>query len=220
MYAAILARHGPSSLLKSRSLTGFIFGEYSLLEVMRACRNKEATNPKDKGWGTLGLLSEALRNDIRADYDMTVESIYRNMFDLIATNTGRLDVICDPILYPLHAHNASLRSRVPDWSPNPGKKAIGAVDLGSKLTASLSQKANIVLDGNMRETSRVEIDIRMWRVCSLRYWIFDQGRESKSMCEPGKSGWRVLTTRWKIGRTRTNRTGSLNEGHCIIECYL
>ncbi|KXH47991.1 hypothetical protein CNYM01_02579 [Colletotrichum nymphaeae SA-01] len=157
-YAAILANHGPSSLPKSRSLTGFIFGESSLLEVMRACRNKGATDPRDKVFGTLGLLSESLRNDIRVDYGMTVKSIYTNIVNLIASTTGQLDVICDSIHYPLHANNASLPSWVPDWSHNPGTKAIGAMNLTSKFTASLSQKAKIMLNGNLLEISGVEID--------------------------------------------------------------
>ncbi|KXH43885.1 hypothetical protein CSAL01_01801 [Colletotrichum salicis] len=157
-YAAILANHGPSSLPKSRSLTGFIFGEYSLLEVMRACRTKNATDPKDKVFGTLGLLSEELRNDIRVDYRSTLKSIYTHIVDLIVSTTGRLDVICDSIHYPLHANNASLPSWVPDWSHNPGTKAMGAMNLTSKFSASLSQKAKIVLDGNLLELSGVEID--------------------------------------------------------------
>lgn len=153
-YSQILAYQGPGSLPDVRSLVHF--GEESLLEVMRACRRKFASDPKDKVFGILGLLSEDVRNEFSVDYGLSVKEIYTNVVDFLACTTGKLDVLCESIHYPLHTNTAGLPSWVPDWSHIPETTAIGAMSITPPFSASRGRDASFAFADDRRNKLDVE----------------------------------------------------------------
>jgi hypothetical protein len=122
-YSQVLVYQGPGSLLDLRSDMGL--GEGSLLEVLRACRRKLASDAKDKLYGILGVLPEETRKEFRADYSLSVKDVYTEVVDYLLKTTERLDVICDAIHFPVHTGSANLPSYVPDWSHIPQTAAMG-----------------------------------------------------------------------------------------------
>jgi hypothetical protein len=116
-YSQVLVHQGPGSLPDLRSYMGL--GKGSLLEVLRACRRKLASDAKDKLYGILGVLPEETRKEFRADYSLSVKDVYTEVVDYLLKTTKRLDVICDAIHFPVHTGSANLPSYVPDWSHIP-----------------------------------------------------------------------------------------------------
>lgn len=77
---------------------------------------KLASDPRDKLFGILGVLPDGVRKDFRADYSLSVKDVYTEIVDFLFKTTGRLDVICDSIYFPVHISSNNLPSFVPDWS--------------------------------------------------------------------------------------------------------
>ncbi len=121
-YSQVLVYQGPGSLPDLRSYMEF--GEGSLLEVLRACRRKFASDARDKIYGILGVLPEETRMEFRADYSLSVKDVYTEVVDYLLKTTERLDVICDAIHFPVHTGSANLPSYVPDWSHIPQTAAM------------------------------------------------------------------------------------------------
>lgn len=96
-----------------------------LLEVMKMCRRKLSSDPKDKVFGVLGVLPTTIREEIQIDYGCSVKDVYINIVDILLRTTGSLDIICEAIHFPPHANNVSIPSWVPDWSHVPDSKSIG-----------------------------------------------------------------------------------------------
>jgi hypothetical protein len=95
-----------------------------LLEVLYLCRTKLAADPRDKVFGILGLLPQEIRDQFPPNYSLSVKDVYTNVVDFLLTSTGRLDVICEAIHYPLHLSPIRLPSWVPDWSHLPQREML------------------------------------------------------------------------------------------------
>lgn len=99
--------------------------EAALLEVLCATRRKLSSDPRDKLYGILGVLRPEIRNEFRADYNLSVKEVYSDIVDYLITSTERLDVICEAIHFPPHTGSAILPSFVPDWSHIPQTTSLG-----------------------------------------------------------------------------------------------
>ncbi|KAF4464009.1 heterokaryon incompatibility het-6 [Fusarium albosuccineum] len=122
-YAQVLIYQGPASLPDLEVYMGD--GEEALLEIMRACRRKLASDPRDKLFGILGVLPADIRNEFRADYNLPVKDVYTEVVDYLLKTTQRIDVICEAIHFPVHTSSANLPSFVPDWSHVPQTTSLG-----------------------------------------------------------------------------------------------
>ncbi|TGJ82172.1 hypothetical protein E0Z10_g6592 [Xylaria hypoxylon] len=122
-YSQALVYEGPNSFYDFGSLDEF--GEESLLNVVRACRRKLTSEPRDKIFGILGILPDAVRKEFPVDYNMSIKVIYTNVVDFLLYTTERLDVICESIHFPKQTSVAKLPSWVPDWSQIPETTALG-----------------------------------------------------------------------------------------------
>lgn len=122
-YSQVLVYEGPGSLPNLKSYVGL--GQDSLLEVLRACRRKLASDPRDKLFAVLGALPEETRMEFRADYSLSVKDVYTEVVDYLLKTTESLDVVCDAIHFPVHTGSADLPSYVPDWSHIPQTAAMG-----------------------------------------------------------------------------------------------
>lgn len=78
-YAQVLVYQGPGSLPDLKS--PMELKEGSLLEIMRACRRKLASDAKDKLFGILGILPDEVRDEFRADYSLSVKDVYTEVVD-------------------------------------------------------------------------------------------------------------------------------------------
>ncbi|KAK8096028.1 heterokaryon incompatibility protein-domain-containing protein [Apiospora kogelbergensis] len=133
----ILVYEGPNSLpgLKTNGSPG----DESLLHVLRLYRRKLASDPRDKLYGILGILPESIRQDFRPNYDKSVKNVYSDIVATLIYTTGRVDVICDAIHFPLHTGAHGLPSFVPDWSHIPQTSALGH---RLKFSASKGRRAD------------------------------------------------------------------------------
>ncbi|KAK2736972.1 heterokaryon incompatibility protein [Colletotrichum kahawae] len=177
-YSQILTYQGPGSLPDVRAMRHY--GEDSLLEVMRVCRRRFSSDPKDKVFGILGLLTEDVRKDFPVDYSLSVKEIYTNVVDFLISTTGRFDVICEAIHYPPHMNTASLPSWVPDWSHIPDTVALGAMDFEPPFSASQRKEIKFSWKDDRRnkiEVTCLEIDtilthgIAVGTLCTLADYL-------------------------------------------------
>ncbi|KAI1777172.1 heterokaryon incompatibility protein-domain-containing protein [Hypoxylon cercidicola] len=122
-YTTVLTSLGPVSIHNLQIWKDA--GTNSLLEVLRACRTKFASEPRDKVFGVLGILPEAVRHNFPTDYTASLKEVYINVVDFLLHTTRRLDVICEAIYFPIHISMANLPSWVPDWSHIPQTNALG-----------------------------------------------------------------------------------------------
>ncbi|KAK8031355.1 heterokaryon incompatibility het-6 [Apiospora arundinis] len=122
-YAHILISGGPANL-DILSMLGKR-GAQSLLEVLRLCRTKHTTEPRDKVFGVLGILPEDVQLHFPPDYNASLRQVYTDVVDYLLHTTRRLDVICEAIYFPLHARSTALPTWVPDWSHVPQTAGLG-----------------------------------------------------------------------------------------------
>lgn len=123
-YTQVLVHEGPGSLdgfgtpAKFTENDGLSDREVfqDLLAVMRICRRKLSSDPKDKVFGILGVLDERIRNEIKVDYAIPVKDVYINVFRTVVEKTQSLDILCEAIHFPTYTNNNNLPSWVPDWS--------------------------------------------------------------------------------------------------------
>ncbi|KAI7771717.1 hypothetical protein LZL87_005993 [Fusarium oxysporum] len=156
-YVQTLIYQGPASLpdLKFHMPDG----EEALLQVLRTCRRKLASDPRDKLYGILGVLPASIRDEFRADYNLSVKDVYTEIVDFLLKTTEKLDIICEAIHFPVHTSTANLPTFVPDWSHIPQTSAMG---FKYNFSASGSSKAICRFRDerlNKLEISGLEIDI-------------------------------------------------------------
>ncbi|QGI91949.1 hypothetical protein CEK26_005018 [Fusarium fujikuroi] len=156
-YVQTLIYQGPASLpdLKFHMSDG----EEALLQVLRTCRRKLASDPRDKLYGILGVLPASIRDEFRADYNLSVKDVYTEIVDFLLKTTEKLDIICEAIHFPVHTSTANLPTFVPDWSHIPQTSAMG---FKYNFSASGSSKAICRFRDerlNKLEISGLEIDV-------------------------------------------------------------
>ncbi|TDZ32205.1 Heterokaryon incompatibility protein 6, OR allele [Colletotrichum spinosum] len=154
-YAQILAYQGPASFPNHRALD--LCQQDLLLEVMRVGRRKFASDAKDKVFGILGLLTPDIRSELRVDYGASVKQVYTNVVDVILHTTSRLDFICESIHFPLHTNTHGLPSWVPDWSHAPDCAALGAMNIGTKFSASGTREADFDFESDDKRRNKIKI---------------------------------------------------------------
>ncbi|KAI1034595.1 hypothetical protein LB504_004597 [Fusarium proliferatum] len=156
-YVQTLIYQGPASLpdLKFHMSDA----EEALLQVLRTCRRKLASDPRDKLYGILGVLPASIREEFRADYNLSVKDVYTEIVDFLLKTTEKLDIICEAIHFPVHTSTANLPTFVPDWSHIPQTSAMG---FKYNFSASGSSKAICRFRDerlNKLEISGLEIDV-------------------------------------------------------------
>jgi hypothetical protein len=140
-HSQVLIYQGPRSLPDISWVAKL--GEESLLAVLRACRRKLASEPRDKVFGILGLLPQEIREEFPPDYSRSLKDVYIDVVDYLLFTTECLDVICEAIHFPVHTDSANLPTFVPDWSHIPQAAALG--DLFD-FSASGTTKARFKFD--------------------------------------------------------------------------
>ncbi|KAE9375052.1 hypothetical protein N431DRAFT_373084 [Stipitochalara longipes BDJ] len=96
----------------------------TLLDLLHDCRIFEATNPRDKVYGLLGIAppdSEATL--VQVDYNKSVEEIYEDVARLILVSSGNLDLLSVP------QSESQFGERMPSWAPDWSHTASSRLDL-------------------------------------------------------------------------------------------
>ncbi|CCC09331.1 hypothetical protein SMACR_05254 [Sordaria macrospora] len=89
-------------------------GAVPLSDLMFQLSKTRYSDPRDRVYGLLGLLTPAFRNKIRPDYKMTVGDVFRKTFLAHARHVQRLELLH-------HCHltkSANLRDLFPSWVPD------------------------------------------------------------------------------------------------------
>ncbi|KAF4967947.1 hypothetical protein FSARC_4600 [Fusarium sarcochroum] len=156
-YVQTLIYQGPANLPDLRSYVSD--REMVLLEVLRACRRKLASDPRDKIYGILGVLPASIRDEFRADYNLSVKDVYTEVVDFLLKTTERLDIISEAIHFPVHTNSNILPSFVPDWSHIPQTSAMG-FKYGFSAAGSSKAVCRFCDDRlNKLEISAIEVDV-------------------------------------------------------------
>jgi hypothetical protein len=96
----------------------------TLLDLLHDCRIFEATDPRDKVYGLLGIAppdSEAI--SVEVDYCKSVEEVYEDLARVILSSSGNLDLLSVP------QGNSQLGERLPSWAPDWSYKSSLRLDL-------------------------------------------------------------------------------------------
>jgi hypothetical protein len=96
----------------------------TLLDLLHDCRIFEATDPRDKVYGLLGVAppdSEAA--SVQVDYSKSVEEVYEDLANLILSSSGNLDLLSVP------QNNSQFSQRLPSWAPDWSHTASSRLDL-------------------------------------------------------------------------------------------
>lgn len=213
-YSQILAYSGPGSLPELDSLVSL--GDEALLEVLRACRRKLSSDPKDKVFGILGVLGKEVREEFAIDYGKSVKEVFTDVVDFLLTTTDHLDVICEAIHFPVHIPSANLPTWVPDWSHIPATSAI-SLSPGTDFAASGDAKAKYKFLGERRN----QLEISAIPLGSISWHGITVG----TLCTLGDYlmaflNWRALLLQdlgSKAGRN--NLTTSIQEEFCETICF-
>ncbi|KAL1857560.1 hypothetical protein Daus18300_010318 [Diaporthe australafricana] len=102
--------------------------------------NSEATNPKDKVYGLLGLTSEDCRASLLPDYSKSVTDVYMDTARYIINSTGSLNILSTNT-NSRRVEEPPLPSWVPDWCLRASRPR--ALLCSGIYSASRSYRANI-----------------------------------------------------------------------------
>lgn len=128
-YSYVLAYKGPGSLEKLRQWPDA--GPISLLNVLRRCRLKLSSEPRDKVFGVLGILPQEFKYNFPPNYSASLREVYTNVVEFLLHATGSFDVICAAIHFPVQRSVTKLPSWVPDWSHVVNVCPLGGIDVFS-----------------------------------------------------------------------------------------
>jgi hypothetical protein len=96
-----------------------------MLNALLFHRDKHCSDPRDKVYGLLGILSLEERDCFGVDYNISMNEVYTNVVHYLLTTTRRLDVLCASIHIMGIQTTSGLPSWVPDWSYYPVIEPIG-----------------------------------------------------------------------------------------------
>jgi hypothetical protein len=83
---------------------------FELLRLLLDTWRREATDPRDKVFAILHLVTDEIPHSMRPDYFKSVSIVYREVVQYLLAQYGNLDVL-------LYAH-MNPESRIPSWCPN------------------------------------------------------------------------------------------------------
>ncbi|KAF5709456.1 heterokaryon incompatibility 6 OR allele [Fusarium mundagurra] len=106
-------RQRSSSILSTQDRTGE--RDSTLLDVLARFRHKQSTDPRDKIYGLLGLVTQ--KHGIVVDYTKSLSMLYQEVTLSIIHLSGDLDIICQNPFESRNGPDALQRDRVPVQTP-------------------------------------------------------------------------------------------------------
>jgi hypothetical protein len=154
-WSTALSVNGPGWLRDQNTLKGSTAG---LLPALLFYRDRSCTDPRDKVYGTLGMLSPYERSEFLVDYNLPTSHVYINAVDYLLSTTRRLDVIRASIRFSDHESAVKLPSWVPDWSHNPNVRPIRNKDHAFSASGKTDAKFAFLNRRKQLEISAIFID--------------------------------------------------------------
>ena len=121
-WSTALGLHGPGLIRDQDTLKS---STSTLLSALLLYRDRACTDPRDKVYGILGVLSAYERSKFLVDYSLPVGHVFINVVDYVLSTTRRLDVIRSSIHHLDHTSAVKLPSWTPDWSSCPKIRPMG-----------------------------------------------------------------------------------------------
>ncbi|RFU28429.1 hypothetical protein B7463_g7909, partial [Scytalidium lignicola] len=106
---AVLISRGYIAMMKFQDFARDNMNSLALIDLFRSFN---ATDPRDKIYGMLGLLSDSERSEIQPDYRNTVDEIYTRFAKQWIKKTRSLEILSSCQFNPIQR---KLNSWVPDW---------------------------------------------------------------------------------------------------------
>ncbi|KAE9372389.1 hypothetical protein N431DRAFT_408603 [Stipitochalara longipes BDJ] len=88
---------------------------HPLQDLMRECRYRSATDPRDKIYSLLGLMGDNMNDLLRPDYSKSVGNVYSNITRHFISQSGSLDPICG---WQTLGRNIDSTWELPSWAPD------------------------------------------------------------------------------------------------------
>lgn len=130
-----------------------------LLAILRLCRHREVTDPKDKVYAGLGMLTRTMAKSLsEVDYSLTVEDLYARTARDCILGSNSLHVLCN--VY--HTEASLMSSKIPSWAPDwrTGPPPFyGELDLAGPLVADVGH--------NGRENDARKLDVSFSEDCRV-----------------------------------------------------
>ncbi|KAH8589068.1 heterokaryon incompatibility protein-domain-containing protein [Bisporella sp. PMI_857] len=97
----------------------------TLLDRLHGCRSFEATDPRDKVYGLLGVAPlDDKAISVKVDYGKTAEEVYVGLAHVILSSSGNLDLLSIP-----HGDSQLGKHRLPSWVPDWSYTSSPSLDL-------------------------------------------------------------------------------------------
>lgn len=90
--------------------------ESTMLDVLARFRASNATDPRDKVYGVLGLATDSLRDRIKPDYSKEPWEVYAEVTAAIINHNENLDIICQSPWRPFHSNSGKPLDGLPSWA--------------------------------------------------------------------------------------------------------
>ena len=98
----------------------------SVLQQLHDTRLSRATDPRDKVYGLIGLLSPEDKLSVIIDYTQSIDIVYKYVASSIMSREKSLKVLSAVATINTHDRpRSSLPSWVPDWQQDPGLTSLG-----------------------------------------------------------------------------------------------
>jgi hypothetical protein len=130
----------------------------SLLPALLFYRDRTCTDPRDKVYGILSMLSAYERSEFLVDYSLPVGHVFINVVDHVLSTTRRLDIIRSSIHLLDHNATVKLPSWTPDWSYSPKVRPLGNQALPFSASGETDAKFTILGRRKQLEISAVIVD--------------------------------------------------------------
>jgi hypothetical protein len=116
-----------------RALMASNADQTTLYQLVKRHNLRQCTNPRDKIYGFLGLATDQTANHqpFLPQYNLSVETIYRDFTLWSIAMTRSLDIFSSIRDYPVHSNIRALPSWVPDWMDWGGRKDTQLFETGT-----------------------------------------------------------------------------------------
>ena len=102
------------------------FGTHGLLDLLNKHRIYEATDPRDKVYGLLGMANDNFVDMLDSDYEKPIIEVFENLAKFLINRDGNLDIIyaAEGQIPILSTWRLKLPSWVPDWTAKPAAPSL------------------------------------------------------------------------------------------------
>ncbi|KAH8903333.1 HET-domain-containing protein [Coniochaeta sp. PMI_546] len=172
----------------------------SLLDVLARFKNVHSTDPRDRVFGLLGLVTE--QHDIRVDYGKSVGDVFAEVAVCLINSLGNLDIICQNP-WAKDKQTAGLASWVPDFADEEYSNR----DARTGFARMLFAQRSIFTAGRAKCDVPVKVQVKdgKWKIRAKGAVIGRLGRVLHEEChddmsnENNNSSWSMhVARRWML----------------------